>query len=177
MSNPLPDSVDPVRLSDIGQSFVGRLPVSRMGRLVSLLASNEGIVEVQLEFGKNENRVRYIHGQVSTELPAICQRCLEVMTVSINAAISLGLVRSIEEGERLPDGHEPLVLDEETIVLSAIVEDELILAFPVVVLHPEGSCHINYDDKDDDEVVEEEEKPNPFAVLAELKTKQQKKKH
>lgn len=174
MSSRLPDIVDPVRLTDIGQSFSGELPVSRMDRLASQLVSSGGAVDVQLEFGVDENKVRYIRGQARAELSAICQRCLEVMALPINVTIALGLVHSIEEGERLPAGYEPLVLDDKTIALSTIVEDELILALPVVVIHPEGACSVSYEINSDEDA-EAGDKPNPFAVLANIKTRQQKK--
>ena len=51
MSSRLPDIVDPIRLSDVGQALTGSIPVSQMERLLPQLYSGEGSVDVQLEFG------------------------------------------------------------------------------------------------------------------------------
>jgi uncharacterized protein len=66
-------------------------------------------------------------------------------------------------------GYEPLVAQEDTpLALVTMVEDELILALPIVPMHPENLCPTvlapgTVADSDLDT------KEHPFAVLSNLK--------
>ena len=55
--------------------------------------------------------------------------------------------------------------------LLAMVEDEIILALPVVPVHDSEHCEVSEADMVFGELPEEAQKPNPFAVLASLKRK------
>ncbi|ETJ31722.1 conserved protein, DUF177 family [Escherichia coli] len=52
-----------------------------------------------------------------------------------------------------------------------MVEDEIILALPVVPVHDSEHCEVSEADMVFGELPEEAQKPNPFAVLASLKRK------
>jgi len=94
----------------------------------------------------------------------VCQRCLDPVIIVIDQAVSLGLVTTIEEGDRLAEGYEPLVLERERIRFADIVEDELILAIPDIPRHEH--CRVMNEEPQKQDI----ERPNPFAVLANLKT-------
>ena len=79
----------------------------------------------------------------------------------------LGLITDESQEAALPEGVEPLLLDASGELNPAgLVEDELILAVPVVPIDPDSA---EIEPHWPDEAEEEEEKPNPFAALAALK--------
>lgn len=67
-----------------------------------------------------------------------CQRCLEAVTVRIDAEFRLGLVEAEQSMVGLPDGLDPLLVRRyDTCSLARLIEDELILALPIVPKHDE----------------------------------------
>jgi len=71
--------------------------------------------------------------------------------------------------EKIPEGFEPVIIEHQHVALSKLVEDELILLLPFAPMHevcPENPYHI---ETVEERVEEKVEKPNPFAVLAQLK--------
>jgi uncharacterized protein len=169
----LPERIDPLRLAETGRTFRGLMELSRFKRLAPSLVSTEGTVEVELEFGIDEAGVRYLSGRLSTEVELICQRCLEPMRFRLTAEPLLGIVADAALAERLPPHYEALIAGERgPLLLQDIIEDELILALPIVPRHPVEACpqaDAVRDDEGAEPDSETEEKDNPFAVLAALK--------
>jgi uncharacterized protein len=153
--------------------------------MASSLAVAEGLVDVDLRFGIDELGVHFMSGRLHAELAVICQRCMEAMRLPVEAEVSLGLARSDSEAERLPENYEPLLVGAEPMPLSAIVEDELILALPIVPMHAPEQCPASTrpehaaDDvpaegsepEADPEADQAADRANPFAVLRTLKEK------
>ncbi|MEC9314753.1 MAG: YceD family protein, partial [Pseudomonadota bacterium] len=75
--------------------------------------------------------------------------------------------------EKLSDQYEPWVVeDSELTDPVSVVEDELILALPLVPKHEENCLPEEALFSGDEDSEEEEVKPNsPFSVLSSLKTK------
>lgn len=170
MSGRLPQTIQPARLAETGAVLRGRMGVTGMARLGGYLHDTEGDVEVGLEFGIDEVGTRYIRGHLQAELHLVCQRCLQAYACPLDVEVSLGLAGSEQATEGLPERFEPLVLDEPSMELARLVEDELILALPIVPTHPIGDCGV---DRGLVAVQEEEEEAtggerHPFAGLAEL---------
>ena len=171
MSDQLPETIKPQSLVDTGGHIEGFTSLAKMDRLAAVLENRAGTVETQLDFGKDSQGIRFVHGTIRTELPLICQRCLEVMHYPVDLSLSLALVASVEQADRLPEGYEPLVLDSSTLSLTTLVEDELLLALPIVAMHPDSECSIETPVSADDDKDDIPGKPHPFASLAQLKGK------
>ncbi len=88
----------------------------------------------------------------------------------------LGLVKSESEGDRLPDRYEPLIVETGSVSVAAIVEDELILALPIIARHPElEACSAQVPlvkGLRQDEGEAPKERVNPFSVLGKLLNKE-----
>jgi len=166
MSLALPERVDASRMVQARRSFHGKLPLASLKRLRGSLAADDGVAEYELEFGRDELGVDYLALHVDAELALTCQRTLEVFRQPVHIDQRLGLIRDEGEEAALPSGYEPLLITDGEINLADVIEDELILALPVVPLKPGEP--LEWNDAPDDEPVEEEP-PNPFAVLAKLK--------
>jgi uncharacterized protein len=136
-----------------------------MQRLLLSLASPDGEIELLLDFYKDEVGRPVLRGNLTADVQMCCQRCLQNMPLSIDADIHFALqtVRQSEKG--MPEDIEVLIVEDSSMSLYDFVEDEIILALPLVAMHETDECSVKLDE--DGPV--KQEKPNPFAVLAELK--------
>lgn len=105
-------------------------------------------------------------------LPQICQRCLGAVDVPVSFAREFRFVAS-EEAAAIEDEES----EEDVLVLSRdfnlleLVEDELLMALPVVPKHEVCPGALKLQVADPNFVEESAEKLNPFAVLEQLKKK------
>jgi uncharacterized protein len=168
MSQQLPEQIDPFRLARQRRVITGELAVRRMERLRPLVSgADDRVAHVALEFGTDDMGVKFIHGRVTAALEMTCQRCLQPMMQDVDAQFSLGLVTNRREADLLPSHYDPLVVEQEHIPLLDIVEDELLLALPIVAMHAEGTCRAAHGEHE--EVRAGEDKSNPFSILEQLK--------
>ena len=147
------------------------MALADMPRLGAMLLDRTGEVRVELEFGTDAHGVRFIAGRVETKLVLECQRCLEPMELPLGLDFRLGVVGGQQEAERLPEGCEPLVVEDgaagRRVSLAALVEDELLLALPIVPRHEDTASCTQY--RAEDSPRTQEPRDNPFAALAKLK--------
>ncbi|NIR61893.1 MAG: DNA-binding protein [Gammaproteobacteria bacterium] len=171
----MPEFVDPFRLAEVGRTLQGRLALSRLRRLSDYLIADDGEAAIEIAFGVDEQGVAFARGRVRAVLMLQCQRCLEPMAWEVDTAFALGFVRSDLEGQRLPPGYEPSLIEDETVKLADLVEDELILALPQIPRHGEGeTCRPGSFEAGPREAPSGEEGKgtggdHPFAVLERLK--------
>lgn len=167
----LPEFIDPLSLAESGRRLQGTLCVRDMPRLKAFLHSpaGDGVVQVDLRAGIDEQGVRFLGGSIRGVLTVTCQRCLEAMELSVDSRVALGLVTSHAQTDHLPEPYEGLVLETRQIPLIGIVEDELLLALPVVAMHAEPACGADARPREAGPDDTQGVSPNPFAVLARLK--------
>ncbi|ALP53366.1 hypothetical protein Tel_09490 [Candidatus Tenderia electrophaga] len=170
----LPVQIAPFRLARQGQVLAGTLELTGMARLAEAVVDVAGDAGVQLQFGIDEQGTHYAKGHLSAQVERVCQRCLQTVTERIESDVALGFVASDEQARKLAPDYEPCMVGSEPIQLADLVEDELILALPIVALH-EDACEpflerLHSEAEQSDRT---QDKPNPFAVLAELKGKKQ----
>lgn len=152
------------------RGFEGRLPLSSMTRLRDALFDCEGEVAFALDFDRDALRVPYVELRIEAVLPLQCQRTLRRFLLPVSIVQRLGLLPAGEGGGEaeaaLPPGYEALLVAEDGGLRPAeLVEDELILAVPVVPVMP-GSETV---ERDWPVQADEEMRANPFSVLADLK--------
>lgn len=132
-------------------------------RLLDSLAHGEGQVAFELEFDTDEFDQPYAELRVEGHLPLVCQRTLEVYSQPVSVSVRLGLIRREEEEAALPPGYEPLLVPPDGQVVPAeLIEDELILALPLVPARPDSVAMTSDDDGENRRV-------SPFAGLKSLK--------
>ncbi|KAF1013749.1 MAG: Large ribosomal RNA subunit accumulation protein YceD [Stenotrophomonas maltophilia] len=150
--------------------FDGQVALADMSRLQGLVADTEGECVFSLEFGRDEIlRVSYVELTIDTALPLICQRSMQRFLLPVKMVQRLGLIRDEDEESSLPEDYEALLVPEDgQLAPLELVEDELVLAVPVVPLSPDGEPV----ERDWAPTQEESDKANPFAALAALKQKQ-----
>lgn len=103
-------------------------------------------------------------------LPQTCQRCLGPVEVPVSFEREFRFVASEEvaAAEDEESEEDVLVLSRDFNLLE-LVEDELLMALPVVPKHDVCPGTVKLQVADPDFVEESQEKPNPFAVLEQLK--------
>lgn len=169
MSANVPEVLDVWRMAAARRQFEGVLPLARLQRLAGSLLDTEGEVRYALEFGRGDGTLKvppYVELSIDAGLPLQCQRSLQRFVLPVKLVQLLGLIRSEAEEASLPPGYEPLLVPEDGMVRPAdLVEDELVLAVPLVPVAPDSAPV----EQQWPAEVEEEVTPSPFAALAALK--------
>jgi uncharacterized protein len=108
----------------------------------------------------------WLHLDASTELPLECQRCLKPVNVELQIKRSFLFVHGEDAAAELDAQTEDDVLAmTRALDLSELIEDELVLALPLVPRHE--VCAQPLPLRSDE--LETDDAPNPFASLAALK--------
>lgn len=166
----LPGKIDPWRLTAEGGHLVGVLALAALPRLTAALNRADGAVRVDLVVGVDPGGVRSIRGILQTGVDLICQRCLGPLWLLLEVPVSLGLVRSEAEADRLPEEYEPLLVAEGVVRVADLIEDELLLALPQIPRHDDArECEANgYREPSGARALDTKEHDQPFATLASL---------
>ncbi|MFT4520199.1 MAG: hypothetical protein ACI9JM_002599 [Halioglobus sp.] len=171
LTEPLLSTLDirKAAVRDTGVSGVLR-PLD-LQRFRPLLAADEGSIQAELSFSRDEEKHYLVTVEVSADIQIICQRCLEAMSEHIESTNTLAAVWTDEEAAQLPRSLDALILGDESCNLWELVEDELMLAMRPFSYHDTEECKNRIKAFSDPALEEEqgEEKPNPFNVLAQLK--------
>lgn len=166
MSSGLPVTIDAIRLADTGAHLAGEIPVKAMGRLRNLCLDGRGKATIELYFERGGKRgLRRVRGTITASIRVACQRCLEPMRLTIVAEPSL-VVTHGDERATLPKQEADVLLADQPVSLSNLVEDELLLAMPMIPMHDTRECSaVAALD------VQQPPRPSPFTVLTKLKHK------
>lgn len=170
MLNRLPVEINPFRYVEQRRELSGIVPLREMRRLAEFALEDSGEFLVELTFGLSESHLPMVSGTVKGSLSVECQRCLQPMVLTLNHPIEVIFTRS--ETDRRPEeaGYESCVVEDDNLFLRDFVEDELLLAMPLIPRHDSCQPIKPLIEGYADDVVENkseaaEEKSNPFAVL------------
>jgi len=169
MSAEVPEILDAWRMVAARRGFEGRLPLSSMPRLCEALHDSEGEVAFALDFERDDFQLPCLELRIEASLPLQCQRSMQRFELPVRIEQRFGLLPA-DAGEAdeaaLPPGYEALLIAEDGGLRPLeLVEDELILALPVVPVKP-GSEAV---ERDWPVPPDEEARANPFSALAALK--------
>jgi len=159
----LPRWVAARKLAMRGQALSGRVATGELSRLAAAVLAADAAVDVELAFAPGDE-VAEIHGRVRVGVTLTCERCLEPVEMVLAATPALGLVRGDEDAARLPERLEPCFLAAEELDLFDLVEEELLLALPIVARHQEACGRLGSLDPAAPETA-----ASPFRVLERLK--------
>ncbi|HEX5488899.1 MAG TPA: YceD family protein [Rhodanobacteraceae bacterium] len=170
MSASLPASVDAERMVAGRRSFEGVLPVAELPRLVEALADGRGEIRYRLDFGSGELGGPQLHVRLAAGLTLECQRTLQPFEWPAEVDTRLGLLTSEDEAAALPSDCEPLLLEGGALSPARVIEDELLLALPLVPISP-GSNVLQGDwnaPGHDPQDARDETVTHPFADLRDM---------
>jgi len=163
MLEELPHAIDPLRLAHQHRLVQGKFALAEMQRIHESLCATDGEVFFEWLFSLDEAQRPMIRGWIKTTLPMICQRCLQPMQWQIDTAVSLMILSNEAEEDALSDEVDALTLHTTPVTMRELVENELILAIPLVPKHE--VCPVNEYALSDNS----EEKYHPFAALKSFK--------
>lgn len=156
--------------------FEGCLRLSSLSRLRDVLCEDSaGLddedVHFAIQFDRDALQVPYVELRIDAQLPLLCQRSLQRFLYPVHVVQRLGLLQGgsgqeeVDEAGLPPDYESLLVPDDGMLRPADLVEDELILAVPVVPMMPgTEALQQDWQATGDDEVP-----ANPFAALSALK--------
>jgi uncharacterized protein len=126
-----------------------------------------------LQVSLDDNHRRIINGEIEADVSVICQRCLEPTQIQLAESFKLGLVETENHITKLPDDIDPWMVTDTKLVIADFLEEQLILAMPIVSYHSAG-CQAalppgigSRSETDADNTRNREE--SPFAILKKLK--------
>ena len=169
MQSLVPELLNFVQKADHGVEIRGVWPLQRMPRFAEMLHNAEGQVEVDLRFGRH-GKLRVVQGALKADLAVLCQRCMQAMSYPLHTQLNLALIKDDAQAEALPEEFEPLLLEADDLNLPAMLEEELLLALPLVLMH-EHDCsdylqqQAEQQKQDAAVAAEQKAKTSPFAVL------------
>ncbi len=131
----LPKTLDPIKFAKQHIQLNGELPLSLCSRLEEICHQDNHQAEVDLQFDQDAARLYFIKGAIKVTLNLICQRCNSVMQHPINHEFLLSPVVSDERAKNLPSTYEPVFMQDELISVYEMIEDEILLALPMVPKH------------------------------------------
>lgn len=114
----------------------------------------------------------WLHVGAQVAVPLTCQRCLGPVAAPLVFARDYRFVATEAEAEAQDEASEEDVLaSSKDFNLLELIEDELLMELPPVPKHEECPVPVQFQAVDADFGDEPVEKPNPFAVLGQLKKK------
>jgi uncharacterized protein len=129
----------------------------------------EWSVQGELRQARDGQAASWIHLQAKTKVPLTCQRCLKTVEQALEVDRSFRFVKDEVTADAQDDeSEEDLLVLSKDFDLLALVEDELLMALPLVPMHT--SCQSEHaPTSPDDSGANADAKPNPFAVLATMR--------
>ncbi len=160
MATELPDEVDCRQLADEVGSISGSIPAARLTNISGVFRL-AGSARVRLDFRLDEDRHVAIDGEIEAPIEAQCQRCLEWMSLELCIKVC---------ALAMPSADDDFAFEQNVIAapagqlkLADLVEDEILLACPMIPAHGERSC-----DSPAGSGPQPDERYKPFAGLADL---------
>ena len=140
-----PMSEDWSKLRDVDLLADGRvrldfeIPLAELPRLRAHLARAEGSVGGHVTF-ERERGLPIAEVAVACRAALTCQRCLEPFELPVQSEGRAVLVADDREADRAPAELETIHAPGHRIALRDLVEEELLLALPIVPRHAAAEC-------------------------------------
>lgn len=165
----LPITIDPYRSAQRRLECEGYFDSSGMNRLLAASIDCSKQIYVSVKFHVDELGLVVMSGKGSATVSLTCQRCNDAFDNELVIDFTFSPVKNAEAAENLPSYYDAVEYDENGEVdLRELVEDELILAIPLIPKHNLEDCSAPADSSWG-KLPEAVEKPNPFDVLKQLK--------
>jgi uncharacterized protein len=169
----IPERFDPRQMARESAELHGQLPAAGMERLRSAVIGIADRVALEATFGSDEAGHPLITGSAEVTVTLRCQRCLGPVEQQLHAPFRLAVVVSEADAQRLPDDLDAVIVEGRSIETAALVEDELILALPLVGRHERledcGVDRRHLAPGSGGTASQPEESTGPFAALEALK--------
>jgi uncharacterized protein len=113
----------------------GELEIDKLTRLKTLLHSSVGSLRATLRFRQRGDGWLAVELGYQASVQLVCQRCLEPFRHEIEDTVNVVVADSDSVRSVTPAGYEPFEVEEGRFQPAELVEDELIVAMPLVPKH------------------------------------------
>jgi len=134
MARPLEDPLDVGQLAAQRIRLEREFPLGGFARLRDSLARPEGRAAVQFRFHA-AGAYPALEGAVRARAWLVCQRCLKQFEAALESPVRVAFVGRDAEAGRVPDEYDAVTAPGGRIQLTEFVEEELLLALPLVPMH------------------------------------------
>ena len=165
-------------LAASGEPLVDVMPLQKLERLAQesiglqpdLMVNWQAAAELRV--GSTGQPDTWLHLEANTTVPMTCQRCMGAVQTPLQINQWYRFVVSEEIAMAKDDAsEEDLLVMAPQFDLLALLEDELLMALPLVPMHEVCPVAPLLSAGDLGGDVDEEARPHPFAALAQLKKK------
>lgn len=122
-------------LADRGVALRGELDIGLLTRLKGLLHSDAGSVSATLGFEQRRDGWLGVDLDYRAEVELLCQRCLEPFRHEIADRVDVAVADAAALPAAAPAGFDPFELADGRFQPAELIEDELIVAIPLVPKH------------------------------------------
>ena len=171
-----PEHLDIAAFASQGAELTGHWPLRSLQRLCGVTDKHVEISpadEVSWQLRGEVRRARasdketWLTIKAQAKVVLQCQRCLQPMQVTLTVDNDIRFVAGEEEAAALDEESDDDVLAlSRSLDAKSLVEDELLLALPLVPKHDRCPEPLPLPTNE----VEEAQRPHPFAALAKLKS-------
>jgi len=167
MSGGLPSQIDSLDLAKNRVSLVGEYVMAEMPRLSAYSPSKDASIHVKLGFRLNSETLIEVNGSVEVVVRLTCERCLQPFDLELSLEPELFLDLS---GQPIDETDErDIIKVNGPVDLQALVEDEVLLAIPMIPMHDPEQCRARRETAENGSMqVTDGGKNSPFAQLADL---------
>lgn len=174
-SKALPRLIEPRKLALQGAHLEGVIELKSLERLAEAVNAVDQLPQVMVTFTSDDFGAKLVRGEVELTVRVPCQRCLNDMALPLRSEFAVAIVWTDDEAEQLPKHLEPWLVPDFEGDLHQLVEEEILLALPMVSYHDPESCQLtDYQEPDpisEPVAVQSQTRENPFSVLEQLKRK------
>ena len=149
-----------LKLAKKNFSVIDELNIVDLPRINEIASNNSDKIKVNYSFYLENNTTPCLDGEVSLIIYLTCQRCLEVLPLSLDLDFSLAFVMNENQAEELSEHLEIYLFEDEEQSLIDLISDEILLSIPMVPKH-DIDCLSSFKENSN----YEQGKENPFAVL------------
>lgn len=174
----VPEKLDLAAFARDGASLEGEWPATTLQRLADSAAPESPAsgwpavrwrLKGEVRQPKGGAAQTWLHLAAEAEVALTCQRCLQPVEEALEVDRWIRFVDTEAEAAALDaDSDDDVLALPRHLDARELIEDELLLALPLVPRHEECPQPLVHQDEGAAEEVEEE-RPNPFAKLAALK--------
>lgn len=181
MLSRLPVEVNPFRLVEQRKRLHGLMPSGRMSRLQEVVLPETDDFTVEMDFTRSISGLPMISGYVRGCVVVECQRCMQPVQIDVDSTLEVALTSHQADERPEQEGLEAWLVEDERLFLQDFVEDEVLLALPLVAKHEQcepareliealpTDLPANESTQTDDDNDGQAVKKNPFAVLKDWK--------
>ncbi len=168
MTKTLHIEVDPSLCASQERIISGELVYEELQQIQADIDPSSSPIRAELTFGKAGKFV-VLTGRISANLVLQCAACLELVDFPIDINVKLAIINDEAKIGLIMDDYEPYLYEGERLLISDVVEAEVVLVMPSIARHDVCPIELPKTSTSKDFTLEMEEKKNPFEVLEKLK--------